>query len=125
MPRAGTDQRMRSQLGFEPAADAVTAGPLAGWQTFPGEGSLLLSGPTGAMTVVLVPNHSIPPAEGTHELAHLVLPSLATLDPAVHEAAVGGDTIRSYRSTFPARRSRASLFWSSPFFFTLPFARTT
>ena len=37
-----------TRLGFEPAADAVAGGPLAGWQTFPGEGSLLLSGPTGA-----------------------------------------------------------------------------
>ena len=34
------------------------------------------------MTVVLVPNRSIPPAEGTHELADLVLDSLAELDPA-------------------------------------------
>ena len=32
---------------WRPASAAVTAGPLAGWQTFPGEGSLLLSGPTG------------------------------------------------------------------------------
>jgi hypothetical protein len=39
---------LATQLGFESAADAVAAGPLAGWQTFPGEGSLLLSGPTGA-----------------------------------------------------------------------------
>lgn len=29
------------------ASTAVTAGPLVGWQTFPGEGSLLLSGPSG------------------------------------------------------------------------------
>jgi hypothetical protein len=39
---------LTTQLGFEAAADAVTGGPLAGWQTFPGEGSLLLSAPTGA-----------------------------------------------------------------------------
>ena len=40
--------QLTSPLGFEPAANAVAGGPLAGWQTFPGEGSLLLSGPTGA-----------------------------------------------------------------------------
>jgi HAD superfamily hydrolase (TIGR01509 family) len=33
------------------------------------------------MTVVLVPNHSVPPAPGTHELADLVLDRLADLDP--------------------------------------------
>ncbi len=39
------------------------------------------------MTVVLVPNHSIPPAPGTEELADLVLPRLADLDPAAVPAA--------------------------------------
>lgn len=34
------------------------------------------------MTVVLVPNASVPPAPGAGELAHLVLPRLADLDPA-------------------------------------------
>jgi HAD superfamily hydrolase (TIGR01509 family) len=34
------------------------------------------------MTVVLVPNHSIPPAPGTAELADVVLERLADLDPA-------------------------------------------
>jgi HAD superfamily hydrolase (TIGR01509 family) len=33
------------------------------------------------MTVVLVPNHSIPPADGARELADLVLERLADLDP--------------------------------------------
>jgi HAD superfamily hydrolase (TIGR01509 family) len=33
------------------------------------------------MTVVLIPNASVPPAPGTQELADLVLPSLADLDP--------------------------------------------
>ena len=32
------------------------------------------------MTVVLVPNHSIPPAPGTRELADLTLERLAELD---------------------------------------------
>jgi HAD superfamily hydrolase (TIGR01509 family) len=40
------------------------------------------AGRAAGMTVVLVPNHSIPPAEGTDELADIVLPSLAALDPA-------------------------------------------
>ncbi len=34
------------------------------------------------MTVVLVPNAAVPPAPGTHELADLVIPRLADLDPA-------------------------------------------
>jgi hypothetical protein len=39
---------LTTQRGFQSAADAVVGGPLAGWQTFPGDGSLLLSGPSGA-----------------------------------------------------------------------------
>jgi HAD superfamily hydrolase (TIGR01509 family) len=34
------------------------------------------------MTVILVPNHSVPPAPGTPELADVVLDRLADLDPA-------------------------------------------
>jgi beta-phosphoglucomutase-like phosphatase (HAD superfamily) len=34
------------------------------------------------MTVVLIPNHSVPPAPGTAELADLVVDRLADLDPA-------------------------------------------
>jgi HAD superfamily hydrolase (TIGR01509 family) len=45
------------------------------------------AGRNAGMTVVLVPNGSIPPAEGTHELADLVLDSLADLDPGVIRAA--------------------------------------
>lgn len=37
---------------------------------------------SAGMTVVLVPNHSIPPAEGAADLADLVLDRLADLDPA-------------------------------------------
>ena len=48
------------------------------------------SGRAAGMTVVLVPNRSIPPAEGTHELADLVLDSLADLDPAHVGPAVRG-----------------------------------
>ena len=39
------------------------------------------AGKAAGMTVVLVPNVSVPPAEGTHELADLVLARLADLDP--------------------------------------------
>lgn len=39
------------------------------------------------MTVVLVPNESVPPAPGTHELADVVLERLADLDPATIEPA--------------------------------------
>ena len=45
------------------------------------------SGRAAGMTVVLVPNRSIPPAEGTHELADVVLDSLADLDPAALQPA--------------------------------------
>jgi HAD superfamily hydrolase (TIGR01509 family) len=44
------------------------------------------------MTVVLVPNESIPPAPGTRELAHAVIDRLGDLDPTRFEpAASGGD----------------------------------
>jgi HAD superfamily hydrolase (TIGR01509 family) len=39
------------------------------------------AGKAAGMTVVLVPNTSVPPAPGTHELADLVLDRLADLDP--------------------------------------------
>jgi hypothetical protein len=39
--------QVSTDVDVDTAATAVTTGPLAGWQTFPGEGSLLLSGPTG------------------------------------------------------------------------------
>lgn len=39
------------------------------------------------MTVVLVPNTTIPPASGTRELAHAVIDRLADLDPALVGAA--------------------------------------
>ena len=39
------------------------------------------AGKAAGMTVVLVPNASVPPAPGTRELADLVLESLADLDP--------------------------------------------
>jgi HAD superfamily hydrolase (TIGR01509 family) len=41
----------------------------------------VLAGKAAGMTVVLVPNHSVPPAPGTAEAADLVLERLAELDP--------------------------------------------
>jgi HAD superfamily hydrolase (TIGR01509 family) len=41
----------------------------------------VLAGKAAGMTVVLVPNHSVPPAPGTAEAADLVLERLADLDP--------------------------------------------
>jgi HAD superfamily hydrolase (TIGR01509 family) len=42
------------------------------------------------MTVVLVPNHAVPPAPGTRDLADIVLDRLADLDPAAVAAARRG-----------------------------------
>jgi HAD superfamily hydrolase (TIGR01509 family) len=42
------------------------------------------------MTVVLVPNASVPPAPGTHALADVVLDRLADLDPAAVQRAAPG-----------------------------------
>ena len=39
------------------------------------------AGRAAGMTVVLIPNASVPPARGTHELADIVLERLADLDP--------------------------------------------
>jgi len=41
----------------------------------------VLAAKAAGMTVVLVPNHSVPPLPGTAELADLVLDRLADLDP--------------------------------------------
>jgi HAD superfamily hydrolase (TIGR01509 family) len=50
------------------------------------------AGRAAGMTVVLVPNATIPPAPGTRELAHAVLDRLGDLDPSRFEpAASGGD----------------------------------
>ena len=44
------------------------------------------AGKAAGMTVVLVPNHSVPPAPGTAEMADHVLARLADLDPGAHES---------------------------------------
>ena len=48
----GSTLRLSAQLStahrVDPTALVAAGGPLAGWQTFPGDGSVLLSGPTGA-----------------------------------------------------------------------------
>jgi len=60
------------RLGVEPAACLVVEDSYNG----------VLAASAAGMTVVLVPNHSVPPAPGTAGLADLVLASLAELDPA-------------------------------------------
>jgi HAD superfamily hydrolase (TIGR01509 family) len=60
------------QLGVPPAACLVVEDSLNG----------VLAGRAAGMPVVLVPNHSIPPASGAREAATLVIASLADLDPA-------------------------------------------
>lgn len=60
------------RLGVEPGACLVVEDSLNG----------VRSGKAAGMTVVLVPNHSVPPAAGAAELADLVLHRLADLDPS-------------------------------------------
>jgi len=60
------------RLGMAPQACLVVEDSLNG----------VRAGKAAGMTVVLVPNESVPPAPGTHELADLVLDRLADLDPA-------------------------------------------
>jgi HAD superfamily hydrolase (TIGR01509 family) len=49
----------------------------------------VLAARAAGMTVVLVPNESVPPAPGTHGLADVVLERLADLDPATVMAGAG------------------------------------
>lgn len=65
------------QLGVPPAACLVVEDSHNGVRAAVAAG----------MTVVLVPNESVPPAPGTHELADVVLDRLADLDPAAVIAA--------------------------------------
>jgi HAD superfamily hydrolase (TIGR01509 family) len=59
------------RLGVAPGACLVVEDSLNG----------VRAGKAAGMTVVLVPNRSVPPVPGTHELADLVLDRLADLDP--------------------------------------------
>ena len=59
------------RLGVEPARALVVEDSRNG----------VLAGKAAGMTVVLVPNESVPPAPGTAEAADLVLARLAELDP--------------------------------------------
>ena len=59
------------RLGTEPARCLVVEDSLNG----------VRAGRAAGMTVVLVPNESVPPAEGARESADIVLASLADLDP--------------------------------------------
>jgi HAD superfamily hydrolase (TIGR01509 family) len=70
------------RLGIPPAACLVVEDSYNG----------VRAGRAAGMTVVLVPNATIPPAPGTRELAHAVVDRLDDLDPARFQpAAAGGD----------------------------------
>ncbi len=70
------------RLGIPPAACLVVEDSYNG----------VRAGRAAGMTVVLVPNATIPPAPGTRELAHAVVDRLGDLDPARFQpAASGGD----------------------------------
>lgn len=71
-PAPGVYLEAASRLGVPPAACLVVEDSLNGVKAAKAAG----------MTVVLVPNDSIPPAPGTAELADLVLPDLSRLDPS-------------------------------------------
>jgi HAD superfamily hydrolase (TIGR01509 family) len=58
------------RMGADPATCLVVEDSLNG----------VKSAKAAGMTVVLIPNHSVPPAPGTHDLADLVLERLADLD---------------------------------------------
>ena len=60
------------RLGVDPSDVLVVEDSLNG----------LKAGRAAGMTTVLVPNHSIPPAPGSDEVADVVLGSLAELDPS-------------------------------------------
>ncbi len=64
-----------SRLGIEPARCLVVEDSLNG----------VRAGKAAGMTVVLIPNPSVPPAAGAHALADLVLDRLADLDPRTIE----------------------------------------
>ena len=66
------------RLGVDPHACLVVEDSLNG----------VRAGKAAGMTVVLVPNHSVPPAAGAIELADLVLRRLADLDPSAIQPAV-------------------------------------
>lgn len=57
------------------------------------------------MTVVLVPNRSVPPAPGTAEQADLVLDRLSDLDPASVERRADRDEVASASSAPPSARA--------------------
>ena len=64
------------RLGIQPAACLVVEDSING----------VRAGKSAGMTVVLVPNASVPPAPGAAELADAVLATLADLDPGAFAA---------------------------------------
>jgi beta-phosphoglucomutase-like phosphatase (HAD superfamily) len=49
------------------------------------------AGRAAGATVVLIPSHSVPAPAEAHDIAHLVVPSLAHLDPEALAGAPGGE----------------------------------
>ena len=85
-PAADVYLEAARRLGVDPARCLVAEDSLNG----------VLAARAAGMTVVLVPNASIPPAEGAREEAHLVLDRLADLDP---EAVVPADSAAPKRAS--------------------------
>lgn len=83
------------RLGVEPAACLVVEDSRNGVKAARAAG----------MTVVLVPNASVPPAPGTHELAHVVLERLADLHPSALQPGAPGMAGMAHRND---DRDRAS-----------------
>ena len=70
-----------ARLGADPARCLVVEDSLNG----------VRAGLAAGMTVVLVPNPTVPPAGNARDLAHHVVPSLAGLDPDAFETAPATD----------------------------------
>jgi beta-phosphoglucomutase-like phosphatase (HAD superfamily) len=70
-----------ARLGADPARCLVVEDSLNG----------VRAGLAAGMTVVLVPNRTVPPAGNARALAHHVVPSLAELDPDAYEPAPATD----------------------------------
>jgi HAD superfamily hydrolase (TIGR01509 family) len=79
-PAADVYLEAARRLGADPASCLVIEDSFNG----------VRAGRAAGMTVVLVPNASVPPAPGTRELADVVLERLADLDPAAVQPARRG-----------------------------------
>ena len=88
-----------TRLGVEPARCLVVEDSVNG----------VRAGKAAGMTVVLVPNASVPPAEGARELADLVLDRLADLDPDAPAALTTAARRAILAPWSPPRRSAPSI----------------